>query len=202
MAKITIEADEKSLKRLKSALEKYPKAAETAMIRLMNEAVTKGSGELLKLIPQKYNIKKSDLQGGSRYKSEQSNNLVKAKKISSLHQQAKVEVRGGLLTLQRFITNTRKPSHITREILKVKVKKGKAKSLGKYAFLQNDESGNLQVFQRRSNSRKISRLMKTTSVAFMASNEEIAPKVQEAINDKLEKRVEHYIDMELKKIKG
>ena len=149
-----------------------------------------------------YNIPKSDLQGGSKYKGEQSNNLVKAKKISSLHQQAKVEARGGLLTLQRFVTNERTPSHITREMVKVKVKKGKAKKMGRYAFLQNDQSGNLQVFKRRSGKRKIDRLLKTTSVAFMASNDEIAPKVQDAIQDKLDKRVEHYIDREMKKIKG
>ena len=52
MANITVKADEQALKRLKSALAKYPKAAEKAMVSLINEAVTKGTGELLKQIPK------------------------------------------------------------------------------------------------------------------------------------------------------
>lgn len=201
MAKMKVQADETSLKKLMNGLEKYPSSAEKAMIQLINEAVTKGHGELLKQIPKTYNIKKQDLQGGKSYKSETSNNLVKANKISSLRMQASIEARGGYLTLQRFVVGDRTPSHISRKNVKVKVRKGKNATLNKLTFLQN-ANGHLQVLNRQKGKRQIWRLLKTISVAHMASGEKVREPVQSAIEEKMKKRVQHYIDRELKKIKG
>ena len=203
MAGIEISVDDTELERVYKALKKYPKSAERAMVGLINEAVTKGNGELLKQIPKKYNISKGDLQGGKKYKSEASNNLIKAKKINSLNQTAKVEVRGSGLTLIRFAQEN-KPNKkgVVSRIVKVKVKKGRAKKFGKTTFIQTDRSGNPQVFARRTGERKIYKLLKTTSVAHMAAKDEIVSKVQEAAKEKFEKRSQHYIDRELKKIKG
>ena len=203
MAGIEIGIDDTELEKVYQALKKYPKSAERAMVRLTNEAVTKANSELLTQIPKKYNITKGDLQGGTKYKSEASNNLIKAKKISSLQQQAKVEVRGSMLTLIRFAQENKpnKKGVVSKRVF-VKVKKGRKKGFGKTTFIQTDKYGNTQIFQRRSGSRKINRLLKTTSVAHMAAKEEIATSVQEAATKKFESRSQHYIERELKKIKG
>ena len=203
MAGIEIGIDDTALEKVYQALKKYPKAAERAMVRLTNEAVTKANGELLKRIPKKYNITKGDLQGGTKYASEASNNLIKAKKINSLNQTAKIEIRGSNLTLIRFVQENKpnKKGVVSQRVF-AKVKKGRKKGFGKTTFIQTDKHGNPQVFQRRSGSRKINRLLKTTSVAHMAAKEEIATSVQDAAKEKFEKRSQHYIERELKKIKG
>ena len=201
MAGIDISVDDAELERVYKALKKYPKSAERALIRTVNDTAQRTVAPLKTEITAKYNIKKKDLSGGSAYKSESSNNLLKVKKVNNLQQNAKIEVRGSSLTLQRFVKGSKTPSHKTRKPVTVQVKKGKVATLNNRTFLQYTH-GSLQIMSRRSGERRISRLLKTTSTAQMASNEEVSNAVQEKSQEVLKKRADHYIDLELKKIKG
>ena len=201
MAGVEIGVDGAELERVFKALKKYPKSAEKALIRTVNDTAQRTVAPLKTEITAKYNIKKKDLSGGNAYKSENSNNLIKVKKVNNLQQNAKIEVRGSSLTLQRFVKGEKTPSHIRRKNVVVQVKKGNAATLNNRTFLQYAH-GSIQVMSRRSGERHISRLLKTTSTAQMASNDEVSKAVQEKSQEVLKKRADHYIELELKKIKG
>ena len=198
---VSVSVDDAELARIYNALKDHPKAAEKAAIRTLNDTAQRTVTPLKTEITAKYSIKKSDLNGGSAYASESSNNLIKVKKVNSLQQTAGIEVRGGSLTLQRFVKGSKTPSHIRRKNVVVQVKKGNVVTLNNQTFLQYAH-GSLQVMSRKSDERKISRVLKTTSTAQMASNEEVSNAVQEKSQEIMRKRAEHYIELELKKIKG
>lgn len=201
MANINFTVDDAELKKVYNALQKHKDAAQRALIRTVNDTAQRTLTPLKDNITKNYNIKKMDLSGGSKYKGEKSNNLIKVKKISSLRMNASIDVRGGYLTLQRFVKGKKTPSNKKGNRVTVQVKKGKSIKLNNRSFIQNAR-GSLQVFNRHSGSRDIWRLLKTVSVAHMASNENVAPKVQESALEIMRKRSEHYINQELKKLKG
>ena len=202
MAGIEIGIDDAELEKIYNALKKYPAKAETAIIRTKNDTAQRTLTPLKRAITAKYSIKQNALMGGDAYKGESSNNLIKVIKTNSINLDAGIRVRGSNLTLYRFVKGNKQPRNKKgKGYVNVQVKKGGAKKMSRYNFIQYGTGGQLQIFQRHSNSRKISRLLKTTSVAHMASNKDVAPKVQEAALETIKKRSEHYINQALKSIK-
>lgn len=203
MAGIYISVDDAELEKIHKALEKYPKKAERAIIRTKNDTAQRTLTPLKKLISSRYNIAQGKLTGGGEYAGESSNNLIKVIKTNSINLDSAIRARGGYLTLHRFVKGNKKPRNKRgKGYVSVQVTKGKTTKMGNTTFIQHDpKSNHPQVFQRRSNSRNISRLLKTISVAHMASNENIAPKVQESALEIMKKRSEHYLERELKSIK-
>ena len=203
MAQIDISVDDSELNKIYDALKKYPKKAEKAIIRTKNDTAQRAFTPLKRLISAQYNIAQSKLSGGTYYKGESSNNLIKVIKTNSINLDSAIRARGSLLTLYRFVKGNKKPRNKKgKGYVSVRVKKDKTYKMGRVVFIQNDpRSGNPQVFMRYSNSRKIRRLLKSTSVAHMAANKDIAPKVQQEALEIMKKRSEHYLNQELKKIK-
>ena len=204
MAGIEIGIDDRELEKIYTALKQYPKKAEKAIIRTKNDTAQRTLTPMKKLISARYNIAQSKLTGGSEYAGESSNNLIKVIKTNNINLDAAIRARGGYLTLHRFVKGNKLPTtkkgKRRKNPVSVQVKKGKTSKMGNTIFIQQDpKSKHPQVFQRRSNSRNISRLLKTISVAHMASNENIAPKVQEAALEIMKKRSEHYLERELKR---
>lgn len=202
MSGINISVDDSELQKVYDALKKYPKSAERAIVRTVNDTAQRTLSPLKKDIASKYNIKQKDLSGGSQYKGESSNNLVKVRKTNNLIQPASISVRGGYLTLMRFVKGNKMPTNKKGRRVSVQVRKGHSVRMSQYNFLQFANGGRVQVFQRHSDSRKISRLLKTISVAHMASNKDVSNNAQETANEILKKRSQHYIELEMKKIKG
>lgn len=201
MAGIEIGVDDSELENIYQALKKYPKAAEKAIIRTKNDTAKRTLTPLKKLITSQYNIKQKDLMGGNQYKGETSNNLLKVINTNSINSNSGIRARGGHLTLYRFIRGNKMPRNKKgKGYVTVQVHKGGTKKMSRYNFVQYGKGGALQVFQRPSNSRNIRRLLKTTSIAHMVSNEKVAPKAMEQAQEILKKRSEHYINQELKKI--
>lgn len=203
MAGIEIGVDDAELEKIYEALKKYPKKAERAIIRTKNDTAQRTLTPMKELISSRYNIAKNKLTGGSEYAGESSNNLIKAIKTNSINLDSAIRARGGYLTLHRFVKGNKQPRNKKgKGYVNVQVKKGNSVEMGNTTFIQHDpKSNHPQVFQRRSNSRTIRRLLKTTSVAHMLSNENIAPKVQESALEIMKKRAEHYLERELKSIK-
>ena len=203
MAGIEIGIDDAELERVYHALKKYPKSAEKAIIQTKNDTAQRTLTPLKRLISAQYNIKQKDLAGGSQYKGESSNNLLKVIKSNSVNINSGIRARGSNLTLYRFVRGNKMPRNKKgKGYVTVQVHKGGTKKMSRYNFIQYGKGGAVQVFQRRSNSRKISRLLKTTSIAHMTSNKNVAPKAMEQAQEILKKRSQHYIERELKKIKG
>lgn len=203
MAQIEIGIDDSDLNKIYNALRKYPKKAEQAVIRTKNDTAQRAFTPLKRLISAQYNIAQNKLSGGTQYKGESSNNLIKVIKSNSINIDPTIRARGSNLTLYRFVKGNKQPRNKKgKGYVTVRVKKDKTFKMGRIVFIQNDpKSGNPQVFMRYSDSRKIRRLLKTTSVAHMTANKEVAPKVQEEALQIMKKRSEHYINQALKGIK-
>lgn len=201
MAGVDIKIDEAELKNIYKQLKKYPKKAERAIIRTKNDTAQRTLSPLKKMISSNYNIAQNKLMGGSEYAGESSNNLIKVIKTNTVNQNSAIKIRGSYLTLHRFVRGNKQPRNKKgKGYVSVQVRKGGTRKMGRTTFIQHDpKSNHPQVFQRYGNSRKIRRLLKTISVAHMASNKDIQPKVQDAAMDIMKKRAEHYINRELAK---
>lgn len=204
MAQVEITIDDRALQKIYDGLKEHEEVARKAIISAVNRTVKSANAELQRNITKNYNIKKGDLSGGSAYKGESSNNLIKVKNATTSNFNASIEVRGGYLTLYRFAQGNKQPTNKKGSRVRVKVKKGKAVKMSNVNFINypRGNKGNLQIFQRHKGSRDISRVLKTISVAHMASNEQVIEPTQAKANETLEKRATHELEYRLKKIKG
>ncbi len=198
-----IYVDDAALAKVHEALKEHPERAKRALIRTMNDTMQRTQTKLKKNITALYNIKQKDLNGGNAYKGESSNNLIKVKKVNDLKSNAEIEIRGGYLTLYRFTQGNRQPNNKKGAAVKVKVRKSNAVKMSNVNFINypRGNKNNLQVFQRHRSSRDISRVLKTISVAHMASNEEVATNTQQEAQTIMQERAEHNLKRELQKIK-
>lgn len=204
MAEVSIKVDDRELQKIYNGLKEHEEVARKAIISAVNRTIQSTNTELQRHITKNYNLKRQDLNGGSKYKGESSNNLIKVKKATTSNFSASVEVRGGLLTLYRFAQGNKQPTNKKGARVRVKVKKGKAAKMSNVNFINypRGNKNNLQIFQRHKSSRDISRLLKTISVAHMASNEKVVEPTQKKANETLQKRAEHELQYRLSKIKG
>jgi len=202
MSNISLKFDEQDMKRLNKAFRKSPDLAKKACVAATNRAIATANTELQRNITQRYNMKKGNLSGGSAYKGERSNNLIKVKKANFGNPNASINVRGSYLTLYRFISGKQprrnKKGKMTGYV-SVKVLKGGAKKMSRYNFVQTIKGGT-QIAQRHSGSRQISRVLKTISVAHMASHESVITKTQEKGQEMLQKRINHELDRRFKNL--
>jgi hypothetical protein len=195
------------MKSLSKTMKKFPGITEKALPPAINRTLTTVNTKMQKEITMKYRIKKSDLNGGSQYKSETSNNLIKIKKASNKDPSGKLTVRGSSLTLSRFLQGNKSPvSHKGKTMKqikklkspKVQVKKGDSKPV-KGAFVQKAK-GTVGIFQRDQNGKL--QMLRTLSVAQMASNKEISNTANKIAKETLEKRLEHEMKRRIEKLAG
>ena len=203
MPSVDIKVDDNELKRIYKALKGHKEEAKKAVVSALNRTVQSANTELQKNITANYNIKKKDLNGGNAYKGESSNNIIKVKKASTANLSASINVRGSSLTLYRFVRGNKQPRNKKgKGYVSVQVKKGATKKMSRVNFIQYGKGGALQIFQRHSRSRDISRALKTLSVAQMASNKDVMKNTQEKANEMLRKRVDHEIEHRLSKLRS
>lgn len=205
MADISINAS--GLDTLSRALERFPDIAAKALPPAINRTLSTVNTKLQKEITTKYKIKKSDLNGGGKYKSEKSNNLIKIKKATSHSMDGRIDVRGSTLNLSRFLMGNKSPvSHkgkTKKQILKIKfpkvqVMKGSSKIV-KGAFIQNAKNAT-GIFNRNQNGKL--RMLRTLSIAQMAGNKEILKVAEETAIETLEKRIEHEMEYRMNRMAG
>lgn len=206
MAEISI--DTTKLENLSKVMKKAPpEIAQKALPAAVNRTLTTVSTQMQKEITTRYKIKKSDITGGKKYKSESSNNLITVKKASSKNPSGQLTVRGSTLTLSRFLQGQKVPiSHKGKTMKaikrlkspKVQVKRGGVKSVNR-AFIQRAK-GTTGIFVRDENNKL--RMLRTLSVAQMAGNKEVLKVAEQTAIDTLEKRMVHEIEYRLNKMAG
>ncbi len=206
MAEINI--DTTKLENLSKVMKKAPpEITQKALPAAVNRTLTTVNTQMKKEITTRYKIKKSDISGGKKYKSESSNNLITVKKASSKNPSGQLTVRGSTLTLSRFLQGQKTPvSHKGKTMKaikrlkspKVQVKRGGVKSVNR-AFVQRSK-GATGIFVRDQNNKL--RMLRTLSVAQMAGNKEVLKIAEQTAIDTLEKRMEHEIEYRLNKMAG
>ena len=203
-----IQIDTKNLDKLDIELKKFPKEAQKSIPAAINRTLSTVNTKMQREITTKYKLKKSDLSGGNKYKSEASNNLIKVKKASAMLPEGRIEVRGSTLTLSRFLQGSKTPvsykGKTQKQIKKlrpsrVQVKRGSTKSI-KGSFLAKARGGTMGIFIRDLNGKL--KMLHTLSVAQMASNKEVAQATQVVATDTLNKRIEHEIEYRINKMAG
>lgn len=163
-------------------------------------------------VTQRYNIKKSALNGGDSFKSDSSNNLIKPILATSSKLQGAIEVRGermALVAIRGMITPKEPKSHkgkTMRQIKRmaapsVKVLKGK-KTRFPHAFVAKGKGEHtngqpvIGLFSRSKN-RGTMVLQNTLSPANMVRETTVKNATQKAAKEALEKNVAHEIEYRL-----
>ena len=202
-----IKLDTSKLKNVARAMRDFPELAKKSIPPAINRTLSAVNTRMQKDITTKYKVKKSDLSGGKKYKSEQSNNLIKLTKATVRNPSGQINVRGRTLTLSRFLQGKKEPtSHKgkSRKAIKrikspkVQVKKGGTKRVNK-SFIAKAR-GTTGIFMRDENGKL--RMLRTLSVAQMASNKEVLKSAEQTAVETLEKRIEHEMEYRLDKLAG
>lgn len=208
---IYCDVDQKELAKLVSALKKYPGEARKGVVSAVNKSLKTTNTAMQRAITRRYNVKKSDLANGKKFKSEASNTLIKEKKASTSDLNACIVVRASRLAFvpQRGMLNQTLPtSHkgMTRKQIKrfvkppkVKVLRGRWKSFGAHSFVARGKGGTVGLFTRDEKTGQIN-MRRTTSPANMAREESVVKATQKAASDSLKKYAEHEIVYRLGKV--
>lgn len=178
-------------------LEKEKALSKKVIERTVGDMRTRGPGWVSKAVREEYNISPKDVKEACH--TEKAGSLS----LGGAHvDDVALVYRGRVLTPTHFkmrpATRPPKPKLITAEI-----RKGQRKTLSSIAFLANSgREGSKQIpFQRTGKERLPIEAIKTLSVPQMVEdgNENVKPKVEQAINENLKKRFEHYCEQLLKK---
>lgn len=191
------------LERQMKELEKQiPGAAVAAINRTLSSTFT----QMKKEVTSKYNIKSSDISGGSKYKGESSNNLMKVTKANKNQLSAKITSRGSTLTLSRFLKRPTTPdrykgkSALKRPGVVVMVKKERKNiTTNNKAFVAKGKGGVIGIFKRRG---KEMVMLRTASIPQMIGNKDILEKLRVSAIAKLQERIAHEIEYRINKAKA
>ncbi len=198
---MNIRIDTSEIDKLYKTLNYLPKELPAAIASSLNKTLTSTNSQLQKQISKKYNIEKKNLSGSKKYKSEKSNNLITIKKANYKNMSAYIIVRGPVLTLSRFLVSPKSPvsfkGKTMRQIKKIRrptvnVVRDKIATITKKhnAFVAKNGE-HLAIFERTDNG-SIS-MLRTTSVAQMASDKDIAEEVSKHSETMLSKKIQQEI---------
>lgn len=198
---MNIRIDTSEIDKLYKTLNYLPKELPAAVASSLNKTLTSTNSQLQKQISKKYNIEKKDLSGSKKYKSEKSNNLITIKKANYKNMSAYIIVRGPVLTLSRFLVSPKSPVSFKGKTMKqikkirrptVNVVRTKISTIRKKhnAFVAKNGE-HLAIFERTDNGSI--NMLRTTSIAQMASDKDIAEVVSKHSETMLSKKIQQEI---------
>lgn len=206
-----VQAEIKNYEELMKKLAAKKKGGKKVMKQLTNEAKTRIPGWVATEVTKEYGVKKGDITG-------QKIGLVKAKGTNI--KKVQIVYTGRLLTPTHFKMAPTAPNPSGAYTLKATIVKGERKTLGKVKkltkkqkkvlaknftrsgtqasphspiMLMRANGGHYLPFQRKSQNRNDIEAIKTISLPQMVGSERTAEGIQEAINEGLGKRIEHYM---------
>ena len=207
--RIEAQFDPRELDKMRKALKKAPGECEKGLVSAINRSVKTTNTAMQKAVTERYNIKKGDLSGGSTFKGEASNNLIKPIYAKPGALRAALWVRGSRLALvakRRLITPTAPKSHkgkTMRQIKRipfpsVKVVKGK-KTRYPHSFVAQGRGGTIGLFSRGKTTGKLT-MQRTLSVANMVRYPSVQTATKTAASEALQKNAQHEIEYRLSKV--
>lgn len=176
-----IEITERQINRVDAILSGVKNARYKVFSNAINRGLTAGRTEGMKAIRQTYNIKAGDLNKYGKIK------LNKAGGSSNVGQ---IEFAGAVIPLMRFKVSPKevnKRKTVTAAVLR----NGTGAQIAQ-AYVTNLKSG-IGVFERLTSKRETSQTLYGPSVAHMAGNEGVLPKMEEKAQKVINERVEHEI---------
>ena len=200
----------KNFKKVMGELDKMREAPGKALQQTLKDVKARAPGWVAKEIVEVYGVKKGEVSSGA---------LGKVKVEGDSLQTAKIIYTGRLLTPTHFGMTPKAPGK-NAYTLKASVIKGQKATLGQVKkltkkqraalaknfrregtrssyhspiMLMRANGGQYLPFQRKSTRRNDIEAIKTISLPQMVSSERTAPNISKAINENVEKRLEHYM---------
>lgn len=197
---------------LKKRLDAMQEAPKKVVERTLSDMRKRAPGWVASEITAVYGIKKAEINGGK---------VGTVKVMGNDLKSLKMRYRGRVLTPTHFGMTPKSPGQ-NAYTLKASIFKGQKATLGKVKKLtkkqraalgknftrsgtrNSDHSpimlmragGNTYIpFQRKSHRRNDVEAIKTLSLPQMVSSERTRPQIQQAINDNLEKRLQHHMKL-------
>lgn len=176
-----IEITESQINRVDTILSGIKNARYKVFSNAINRGLTAGRTEGAKAIRQTYHVKAGDL---TKY------GKVRLDKASEGNSVGQIEFAGGVIPLMRFkvsptVANERKT--VTAAVLR----NGAGAQVAQ-AYVTNLKSG-IGVFERITSKRESSQTLYGPSVAHMAENIDVLPRMEEKAQKTINERVEHEI---------
>lgn len=188
MVEIDVKLDDRALKEMRKAQEKY---GEKVVQRAKRDAVKKAKTTLQREIPKKYNIKQKEVK----------------ECISTTDESICAESRKLTVGTDAHFSTTPK-NYTTQKDIKIKRRKKSSATIMKgnkkkfsHGFILNPakvKNGKVMLWKR--SGKKDPEPVKSLSVAEMANEKEIAENTQKVMSETFENRLHHYIDREVSKI--
>lgn len=206
--RIDARMDPKQLKKLTKALDDAPNECRKGLVSAINRSVKTTNTAMQRAVTQRYNIKKSALNGGDSFKSDSSNNLIKPVLATTAKLQGAIDVRGSRLSLvsaRGMITPKEPKSHKGKTMKQIKrmafpsikVIKGK-RTRYPHSFVATGKGGTTGIFSRDKSGRL--ELQRTLSPANMVRETSVKAATQKAAKEALEKNVAHEIEYRLERL--
>lgn len=182
------------MKKVAKAQENGAKAVQATC----REFKTRAPAWISKAVTEYYTIKKKDITEAKKGASV----VGKTKVVGVAVDKVVINYKGRVLTPTHFrMTPKERPAAGRKYKIKTTIRKGQKKTLGPRAFLGGTGGTNQIPFQRVSDSRLPIKAIKTLSVPQMLTNEEVAKKINENIDEGMAKRLEHHLQRMQRKTK-
>lgn len=169
-------------------------ASKKVLQRTIGDMRKSGPGWVSKAVREEYNIKASDVKAAARTTKGTSRLTFGGATIDSVA----LIFQGRVLTPTHFgMKPTSRPKKKKSYRITAEIKKGQRKELSSKAFLAGTGGGGKQIpFQRTGASRLPIEAIKTLSIPQMIQDGKwnLKPRVEEVVNEKLEKRFKHHAD--------
>lgn len=180
MSKAFVTVSEQQLKQAERLLSHVKGGAGRAVSLALNRSISTARSDVVKGVRETYTVDAKSVRESVRLKSSKPNKL-----------EASIYAFGGPLSLSHFQVKPKTVNGRRRTAIRVGVRKGSAKSMGK-AFVAR-VGGNLQIFERVGKARLPIQKMWGPSVPQMVGNENIIDKVAEKARVSMDKRLTHEI---------
>ena len=207
--KMTIKAT--GIKAVTKQLEKDARAAQKVLTATGNDMRRRVPGKVADEVVTVYGIKKSEITPISKSAKKPKKTAGSIRVKGATVSEVSITYAGRLLTPTHFSMTPKAPPKPTgkkrkRKPITAQIKKGKRKSLGSDVFLglnkkQNDgeeKKGIYIAWRRKTNNRYPIESVKTLSLPQMIDNQAVNKRIQQDVNELLEKRLEHNLKRFLK----
>jgi hypothetical protein len=178
-------------------LDEKKKNSELVLKRTVGDMRSRAPGWISKAVREEYNISAKDVKAALKTGNDGTISIG-----GTVVDNVTLTYSGRVLTPTHFkMKPTSRPSSNKGYNVTAEIKKGARKSLGSHVFLAGSGgSGSTQIpFKRKGQSRLPIEAVKTLSIPQMIqSGEGTKPRIEQAINEGLEKRFKHYCDQYLR----
>lgn len=191
------------IKSVTKQLEKDAKAAQKVLTATGNDMRRRVPGKVADEVVTVYGIKKSEITPISKSAKKPKKTAGSIRVKGATVSEVSITYAGRLLTPTHFSMTPKAPPKPTgkkrrRKPITAQIKKGQRKSLGSDVFLGSNRGGGYIPFRRTTKSRYPIESVKTLSLPQMIDNENVSKRIQQDINELLEKRLAHNLKRFLK----